>query len=102
LIPCEGLEFVQKISVVWFKRDLRLTDHAPLAAAIASGLPVMLVYFIEPSLIQASQSSERHGRFIWQSIQDMQERLISFGTQILVYSGEVEEFFEKITKDLAK
>jgi deoxyribodipyrimidine photo-lyase len=99
LIPCEGLEFVQKISVVWFKRDLRLTDHAPLAAAIASGLPVMLVYVFEPSLIQASQSSERHGRFIWQSIQDMQERLISFGTQILVYSGEVEEFFEKIASD---
>ena len=40
------------ISVVWFKRDLRLQDHAPLAEAIRAGRPVLLCYCFEPELMQ--------------------------------------------------
>jgi len=29
------------INIVWFKRDLRLRDHEPLARAQAAGLPVL-------------------------------------------------------------
>jgi deoxyribodipyrimidine photo-lyase len=36
-------------SVVWFKRDLRLHDHAALNHALAAGL-VLCLYIIEPSL----------------------------------------------------
>ena len=38
----------QKISLVWFKRDLRVHDHAPLAAACAVGTPVIPLYVVEP------------------------------------------------------
>ena len=57
-------------SVVWFKRDLRLRDHAPLAAAIASGHPVLMVYLFEPELMGQSDWSLRHGQFVHQSITD--------------------------------
>lgn len=89
---------MQKISVVWFKRDLRLSDHPPLAAALNAGFPILLVYFVEPSLVQAPQSSDRHGKFIWESIEDMQRRLTRHGTQVLVYHGEVKDFFERLGK----
>ena len=36
-------------TVVWFKRDLRVHDHAPLAHAAAHG-PVLCLYVLEPSL----------------------------------------------------
>ncbi|HKM37714.1 MAG TPA: deoxyribodipyrimidine photo-lyase [Thiopseudomonas sp.] len=32
------------LAVVWLKRDLRLSDHQPLADAVASGLPVVLLW----------------------------------------------------------
>ena len=35
-------------SVVWFKRDLRLHDHAALVDAAAHG-PLLCLYLIEPS-----------------------------------------------------
>ena len=35
------------LSVVWFKRDLRVHDHAALAAAAAQG-PVLCLYVVEP------------------------------------------------------
>ena len=37
------------LTVVWFKRDLRVHDHAPLAAAVARG-PVLCLYVVEPSV----------------------------------------------------
>lgn len=40
------------IELVWFKRDLRVHDHAALAAAVASGRPVLPLYIIEPELWQ--------------------------------------------------
>ena len=35
------------MNVVWFKRDLRLADHAPLAAAVDRGEPLLLLYIVE-------------------------------------------------------
>ena len=34
--------------VVWFKRDLRMTDHAPLVEAVESGEDVLFLYVHEP------------------------------------------------------
>lgn len=95
----EGLAFVQKISIVWLKRDLRLQDHAPLAAALDSGLPVLILYFFEPSLIEAPQSSERHWRFVLESLMDMQRRLDPVKAKIAIFHAEAEQVFERITKE---
>ena len=39
------------ISLVWFKRDLRIDDHGPLAEAARQGA-VLPVYIIEPDYWQ--------------------------------------------------
>ncbi|MDP6218029.1 MAG: deoxyribodipyrimidine photo-lyase, partial [Alphaproteobacteria bacterium] len=49
----------EKISIVWFKRDLRVADHAPLHAAVASGYPVLPLYMIEPEYWAQDTSSTR-------------------------------------------
>lgn len=63
------------IAVVWLKRDLRLTDHQPLAEAAASGLPVLLLYCFEPMLLNDPHYSSRHWRFIRESLEDLQQHL---------------------------
>lgn len=35
-------------TIVWFRRDLRLADHAPLRAACATGEPVLPVFIWDP------------------------------------------------------
>lgn len=75
--------------VIWFKRDLRLRDHAPLRAVENNDVPVLLVYICEPSLEQDPHYSGRHWRFIHQSIQDLNQQLADFNTQILSINGEV-------------
>ena len=52
-----------KLQVVWFKRDLRWEDHAPLAAAVATGQPVVALLLHEPSLWAQPVYSNRHACF---------------------------------------
>ena len=49
--PCDALSYVA-VDVVWFKRDLRIRDHAPLLAAAASGRPLLCLMLLEPLRIK--------------------------------------------------
>lgn len=62
------------ISIVWFKRDLRVYDHEPLQKAIAAGFPVLLLFVFEPITLNNYDSDIRHWRFVYQSILDLQQR----------------------------
>ena len=76
------------MNVVWFKRDLRLADHAPLAAAIDRGEPLLLLYIVEPTLLRDPHYRGRHWHFISQSLQAMNHELAELGAQIQVLEGE--------------
>jgi deoxyribodipyrimidine photo-lyase len=86
----------QGINVVWFKRDLRLEDHTPLVAAVQEGQPTLLLYFLEPTLMEAPQSSERHWRFVYQSIIDINTKLCPINLQVYCLYGEVLPAFLKL------
>lgn len=90
------LEHFQPISIVWFKRDLRLHDHAPLAAAIAEQKPLLLLYCFEPALMQAEDSDSRHWRFVYQSLCDLQEQLKAYTTQVLLVYQDAKSVFEQL------
>ena len=77
------------ISVVWFKRDLRLSDHTPLQQAIQSGMPVLLLHCFEPCWMQSPDSSVRHWRFVHQSITEMQGLLSARGIPLYSFYGEI-------------
>ena len=88
-----------KISVVWLKRDLRLSDHQPLAEAIATGFPILLLYCFEPSLLAAPQSSNRHWRFVCESLKDMEQRLVPLQANLMIVKSEVKTIFTQIQQD---
>lgn len=86
------------INIVWFKRDLRFTDHEPLFLAQKEEIPVLLIYFFEPSVTNYHDSDVRHWRFIYESLQEMQTRLQSVGTKIYFFHNEVQLVFEELVK----
>lgn len=79
----------QPISIVWLKRDLRFTDHEPIFEAQRSGLPVLLLYCFEPSVMNYDDSDIRHWRFVWESLQDMALRLQTKNAKLYICHGEV-------------
>ncbi len=61
------------VHLVWFKRDLRTFDHAPLLHA-AAGL-VLPIYLAEPEYWQEPDTSARQWRFIRQSLDELAAEL---------------------------
>jgi len=90
-----------KMQIVWIKRDLRVSDHAPLAEAEASVLPYRVIFIFEPSLVAHPDCSERHLRFQWQSLMDMNRTWLrlsqdSEARQVDVFWGEAEAVFSTL------
>ena len=84
------------INIVWFKRDLRFTDHEPLFMAQQQNIPILLVYFFEPTVMAYDDSDVRHWRFVYESLQEMQSKLKSFDVEIYFFHNEARTVFEKL------
>jgi deoxyribodipyrimidine photo-lyase len=89
------------IEVVWFKRDLRLMDHAPLNEAISSNRPLLLIYIFEPKILSDEHTSLRHLEFIKQSIEDLNQQLSLHGGKIHCFEGDSVDVFKTISRHLS-
>jgi len=86
------------INIVWFKRDLRLVDNEALFHAYQSDLPLLLIYFFEPSVMNYDDSDVRHWRFIYESIQDLNIKLNTSNSKIYFFYNEVKTVFSELIK----
>ncbi len=85
------------VEVVWFKRDLRGHDHAPLVEAAARG-PVLPLYVAEPSVWSAPDASARQWRFAQASLRDLGARCARLGSPLRIVVGEAVETFEALRR----
>ncbi len=83
----------QEICVVWLKRDLRTKDHASFYQAKKSKLPILVLYCFEPTVSHGADWDERHWRFIYQSIQDLNTKI-----PVTWSHSEVVNTFDEIQK----
>ena len=88
----------KKINVVWLKRDLRTQDHEALYRAEDAGLPYLIIYVFEPSIIKYKDTSLRHLQFIYHSISEMNEVLKPSLHQVHTFYSEMEEVFEYLSR----
>jgi len=84
------------INIVWFKRDLRVTDHAPLVAA-SSG-PVLPVYIFEPDYWQLPDTSPIQHAALESAVSDLSSSLLQMGAPLLVQSGKAIDVFKSLLK----
>jgi deoxyribodipyrimidine photo-lyase len=87
------------LQIVWFKRDLRIHDHAALAAAAERG-PVLPLFIIEPELWLQPDYSGRHWAFASECLADLRERLAELGQPLVVRVGEAIPILTEILNEL--
>lgn len=78
------------VHIVWFKRDLRVTDHRALYAASQAG-DVLPLYVIEPEWWQQPDMSRRHWSFLTECLQSLDQDLRHLGQPLIIRSGKVTE-----------
>lgn len=86
-------------NIVWFKRDLRVWDHAPLTEAAQNGIVIPL-YMIEPELWQLHDASRRHWHFIHDCLLDLQKDLKQLGANLIIRIGEATTVLEQLRAEL--
>jgi deoxyribodipyrimidine photo-lyase len=73
-------------ALVWFKRDLRVRDHAPLAEAMHFESALGLVV-IEPQWLSSPECDPRHVAFLLDSVSELQRDLAARGLPLCVRVG---------------
>lgn len=74
-------------AIVWLKRDLRLRDHAPLAAASGQDAAAAL-YIVEPAWLRSPEFDPQHLAFALGCLQPLREQLSARGLPLVVRVGE--------------
>ena len=80
------------LQLLWFKRDLRIADHAPLAGATAAG-PVVAVYVHEPEQQQAADRDLRHECARRDALDELRSSLLARGGTLLELHGALPDVF---------
>ena len=80
------------LHIIWFKRDLRIHDHAAIDVALASAGPndlVVPLYVFEPGLWALPESSGRHFDFLLDSLTSLDLALKSRGSRLIIRTGDI-------------
>lgn len=83
------------ISLLWFKRDLRVQDHPALAYAAQTGR-VLPVHVIEPAYWSQADASGRHWAFLAESLAGLRDDLGALGQPLLILRGEAVESLDRL------
>ena len=51
------------VNIVWFKKDLRSSDHAPLNEAALGEYPILPIYVFEPDYWEQEDAALMHWEF---------------------------------------
>ncbi len=93
------MKMKQKINIVWFKRDLRVHDHAPLFQASKMGVPIVPLYVVEPEYWQHTCASSRHWYFIHGCLKELREDCQALGSPLVIRIGSVIEVLEQLAHE---
>ena len=86
----------QSINIVWLKRDLRSQDHEALHAAEKNGLPYLIIFLFEPSIIAHPDCSLRHLQFQYHSLVELNVYFKPYNQTIYLFQEEAIPVFNHL------
>ncbi|WIA32347.1 hypothetical protein OEZ86_003183 [Tetradesmus obliquus] len=100
-----GMPGGRKPALLWFRNDLRLHDHEPLAAACAGATSLLPVYIFDPREYGKSpngfdKTGPYRAKFILEALGDLRDRLRAAGSDLLVRIGKPEEVLPELARSI--
>ncbi len=83
----------EPVTILWFKRDLRIADHPALASV--SG-PVVPLYIAEPKAWAQPDASARQWAFVAEALAELRADLAARGAPLVIRVGEPVAVFEAL------
>ena len=91
---------MDKISIFWFRRDLRLKDNHGLFQALESGKKVLPIFIFDEDILDLLENkSDKRVDFIVQALQTLNSFLKSKNKGIKIFKGKPLEIYKKLTEN---
>ena len=86
----------QKVSLFWFRRDLRLEDNKALNAALNSGNIVLPLFIFDQEILNKLEVNDARVAFIHQCLESINRKLTALRSGLSVYTGRPSDVFQKL------
>ncbi len=87
-------------ALVWFRRDLRVTDHAALHCALRAADAVWCVFVFDRSILEPLPRADRRVEFIRESLVALDAEIVQRGGGLVVLHGDPVEEIPKLAREL--
>lgn len=89
-----------RVTVFWFRRDLRLDDNAGLHAALKTGGPVLPLFVFDPDILDKLENkADRRVEFIQAALVHLQAQLEKAGSSMEIRIGRPEDVFRELMRE---
>ena len=94
----------EKVSIFWFRRDLRLDDNVGLLESLKGDLRVLPIFIFDSEILEKLPEDDARVTFIFNTLQDMRKELQEVDSSLAMYHGKPIDIFEDILEkyDIAK
>jgi deoxyribodipyrimidine photo-lyase len=88
-----------KVTVFWFRRDLRWNDNAGLFNALKAHTNVLPIFIFDKTILQELPKNDARVEFIHEALMNIQETLIQHHSSLKIFHSTPQEAFEILMKD---
>ncbi|MFW5777845.1 MAG: cryptochrome/photolyase family protein [Bacteroidota bacterium] len=91
---------MDKHTIFWFRRDLRLYDNKGFYHALKDSGNVIPVFIFDTDIIDSLPKNDARVEFIHRSLEKINKQLEENQGQIYIFQGKPVEIFQKLIKDI--
>ncbi|WP_081211546.1 cryptochrome/photolyase family protein [Salegentibacter sediminis] len=90
----------KKVTIFWFRRDLRLDDNVGFLEALKSQNPVLPIFIFDTEILDKLPKDDARVTFIHRQLQQMRQELqADYNSSIALYHGKPKEILQKLIKE---
>ena len=93
-----------KISIFWYRRDLRLEDNTGLFKALNENENILPIFIFDDSILDELPEDDARVNFIYKSLSKINKQLNNHNASLQIFKGQIDEVWEKLvtTFDIQK
>ena len=93
-----------KISIFWYRRDLRLEDNTGLFEALNENENVLPIFIFDDSILDELPEDDARVNFIYESLSKINKQLNNHHASLQIFKGQIDDVWEKLvsTYDIQK
>ncbi len=87
---------MQKINIIWFRRDLRLNDNAALFHALRENIPILPVFIFDSQILEELDENDKRVQFIHQALCQLEAQLNKHSSGLRIMHGTALESIQNL------